>query len=108
MRVCIPVGDTHASCRRSPAPLVRLHRRHAATPRARVESAAAAGLRGCGAAGGNGIVGAQVPLGAGMALAAKYKTNGGLARGAAGSDAVAFTLYGDGAANQGQVIVRGL
>jgi TPP-dependent pyruvate/acetoin dehydrogenase alpha subunit len=45
----------------------------------------------------------QVPLGAGMALAAKYKTNGGLARGSAGSDAVAFTLYGDGAANQGQV-----
>ena len=36
------------------------------------------------AAGGNGIVGAQVPLGAGMALAAKYKTNGGLARGSAG------------------------
>ncbi len=42
----------------------------------------------------------QVPLGAGMALAAKYKTNNGLARGSAGSDAVAFTLYGDGAANQ--------
>jgi pyruvate dehydrogenase E1 component alpha subunit len=56
--------------------------------------------------GGHGIVGAQVPLGAGMAFAAKYKTNGGLARGAAGSDAVAFTLYGDGAANQGQVRTR--
>jgi hypothetical protein len=45
-------------------------------------------------------VGAQVPLGAGMAFAAKYKTHNGLARGSAGSDAVAFTLYGDGAANQ--------
>nr|XP_018907664.1 PREDICTED: probable pyruvate dehydrogenase E1 component subunit alpha, mitochondrial [Bemisia tabaci] len=43
--------------------------------------------------GGNGIVGAQVPLGAGIALAAKYK----------GNDGVCFTLYGDGAANQGQV-----
>lgn len=43
--------------------------------------------------GGNGIVGAQVPLGAGIALAHKYKGNHG----------VSFTLYGDGAANQGQV-----
>ncbi|XP_019865397.2 probable pyruvate dehydrogenase E1 component subunit alpha, mitochondrial isoform X2 [Aethina tumida] len=42
--------------------------------------------------GGNGIVGAQVPLGAGIALAAKYK----------GTDGVCVTLYGDGAANQGQ------
>lgn len=43
--------------------------------------------------GGNGIVGAQVPLGAGIALANKYLKNG----------KTTFTLYGDGAANQGQV-----
>lgn len=43
--------------------------------------------------GGNGIVGAQVPLGAGVALAMKYK----------GTDNVCLALYGDGAANQGQV-----
>lgn len=43
--------------------------------------------------GGNGIVGAQVPLGAGVALACKYK----------GSNEVCLTLYGDGAANQGQI-----
>lgn len=43
--------------------------------------------------GGNGIVGAQVPLGAGIAFAHKYKNNGNLC----------LTLYGDGAANQGQV-----
>merc|ERR1712121_206060 len=43
--------------------------------------------------GGNGIVGAQVPLGAGIAFAHKYKEDGG----------VNFSLYGDGAANQGQV-----
>ncbi|XP_056644720.1 probable pyruvate dehydrogenase E1 component subunit alpha, mitochondrial isoform X2 [Diorhabda sublineata] len=43
--------------------------------------------------GGNGIVGAQVPLGVGIALAARYK----------GTDGVCVALYGDGAANQGQV-----
>lgn len=43
--------------------------------------------------GGNGIVGAQVPLGAGLAWAQKYR----------GESACTFALYGDGAANQGQV-----
>jgi pyruvate dehydrogenase E1 component alpha subunit len=43
--------------------------------------------------GGNGIVGAQVPVGAGMAFAHKYT----------GTEAAVFALYGDGASNQGQV-----
>ncbi|KZT53539.1 pyruvate dehydrogenase e1 component alpha subunit [Calocera cornea HHB12733] len=43
--------------------------------------------------GGNGIVGAQVPVGAGIALAQKYS----------GHKKVTFALYGDGASNQGQV-----
>lgn len=43
--------------------------------------------------GGNGIVGAQVPLGAGIAFASKYLDK----------PATTFTLYGDGASNQGQV-----
>jgi pyruvate dehydrogenase E1 component alpha subunit len=43
--------------------------------------------------GGNGIVGAQVPLGAGIALAQQYL----------GKKTATFALYGDGAANQGQV-----
>lgn len=43
--------------------------------------------------GGNGIVGAQVPLGAGISFADKYMNK----------KTVTFSLYGDGASNQGQV-----
>ena len=43
--------------------------------------------------GGHGIVGASVPLGAGLAFANRYL----------GNDNVCFCYFGDGAANQGQV-----
>ena len=43
--------------------------------------------------GGHGIVGAQVPIGTGIAFAHKYKEN----------DSISVTIYGDGACHQGQV-----
>ena len=43
--------------------------------------------------GGHGIVGAQVPLGTGLAFANRYRGNGN----------ISITYFGDGAANQGQV-----
>src|SRR6266550_3429730 len=43
--------------------------------------------------GGHGIVGANVPIGTGLAFADRYRDNG----------AVCLTYFGDGAANQGQV-----
>ena len=43
--------------------------------------------------GGHGIVGAQVPIGAGLGFANKYKGNGN----------VSLAFFGDGASNQGQV-----
>lgn len=43
--------------------------------------------------GGNGIVGAQIPIGAGIAFAEKYK----------GTDKLCVTMFGDGAARQGSL-----
>ena len=43
--------------------------------------------------GGHGIVGAQVPIGTGLAFANRYRKN----------NRVCFTYFGEGAANQGQV-----
>jgi pyruvate dehydrogenase E1 component alpha subunit len=47
--------------------------------------------------GGQGIVGAQVPLGVGLGFAEKYRAGKGK------PSNVAITMYGDGAANQGQI-----
>ena len=41
--------------------------------------------------GGNGIVGAQIPIGTGIAFAEKYR----------GTDLLCVTMFGDGAARQG-------
>ena len=46
--------------------------------------------------GGNGIVGAQVPLGAGIAFALKYQNKKNMC----------ISLYGDGAANQVTVVTE--
>lgn len=43
--------------------------------------------------GGHGIVGAQVPIGTGLALSHKYRQSGN----------ICFTYFGDGAFNQGQI-----
>ena len=45
--------------------------------------------------GGNGIVGAQVPLGAGLAWNQQYTGNNG----------IAIAIYGDGAASQGRFFI---
>src|SRR5436305_5477485 len=50
--------------------------------------------------GGNGIVGAQVPVGTGLGCAIDYRKKLGIRD---LDDSISITIYGDRAANQGQV-----
>ena len=72
--------------------MAELTGRRTAIPRARAARCTCSRVE-KGFFGGHGIVGAQVPLGTGLAFANKYR----------GNDDVSLTYFGDGAANQGQV-----
>ena len=72
--------------------MAELTGRRTAIPRARAARCTCSRVE-KGFYGGHGIVGAQVPLGTGLAFANHYR----------GNDNVCLTYFGDGAANQGQV-----